>query len=147
MKWSIAGKELSEKKAFGRMASLINDGPTGIVIIGAEGALKSSVIDKLWKNIPTTVPLHPHGGAQYDLSNGKVVVDSPFGLDIIDHAKQQGAVTQFLVAGAKHVIAVWTKYPQHESGWTTDTGKALDQILRDNPPDKSMFALLVEVEK
>lgn len=146
MQWSIAGEELNEKKVFRRIASVANSGPTGILLIGADGALKSSIINKLWKHIPTATSLHPYGGAGLDLSSGKVVVDNPFGLDIVDHSKQQSRVTHFLSAGAKNVIGIWAKYPK-ESGWTNDTGHAVDQILQDNPPDKSIFTVLIEVEK
>ena len=145
MHWKIAGKELNEQSVYQELEKLKQDGPTGIMLIGADGAIKGQIISKLWNNLSSVTNLHPVGGASVDLSNGHFVVNNPFGNLAVEHSYRDRYIADFREAGAKHVALIWVKYP-NEPGWTNGSGLAQDQILRDNPPEEDVD-MFIEVEK
>lgn len=145
MQWSIAGVALDEQKVYHKLEELKKAGPTGILLLGADGAVKSHIVSKLWNNLSGVTNLHPDGGAGPDLAKGKFVVYNPFGNLAIEPEYRQKYIQEFYDDGAKHVVMVWVKYP-NQLGWTTGLGQAQDQVLRDNPPEEPVD-LLIEVEE
>ena len=146
LKWVHDSKVRKEEAVFYKLEKLCKRGPTAILLVGADGALKSAVVGKLWQLLDNVVPIHPYGEPDYDLAQGKIVVNNPFGLDVVNQATRDKLIKQFLDAGAENMVEIWVKYPD-EDGWTNSSGRTVDQILRDNPPEDAGVTLLLEVEK
>ena len=144
MQWTIAGKVLDEQTVYQKLEELRQDGPTGILLVGADGAFKGQIVSKLWNNLAGVTNLHPEGGAGPDLSNGYFVVHNPYGSLAVEHQRRERYIADFYQAGAQHVVLIWAKYP-NAPGWTSNLGQVEDQILRDNPPVHDN-AMLIEVE-
>lgn len=145
MKWTMEGKVLTEKEVYKKLDDLRQDGPTGILLVGADGAVKSAVISKLWNNVKDIVSLHIYGGAGPDMSNGKLVLENPPDLSSVNHDCRYRCIKKFRDDGAKNMVIIWVKYPS-EIGWTHNLGYTIDRVLRDNPP-KEDIELLLEVEE
>ena len=145
LQWKVAGKELEEQEVWREITRLKQDGLTGIIAIGADGACKSSVIDKMWQNLTGILCWHQYGGATANSDECEIIFDNPFGVSAVNADYRQRSITNLRELGAKHIVILWVKCP-FEDGWTFSTGKAEDQVLRNNPPEHEGI-VLIEAEE
>lgn len=146
MEWKIAGQIANADKVYETLENLRADGPTAIILIGAEGAVRSSIVSLLWNNLDRITTIHQYGGAQYDLFKGYFVVEHSPDLATVDPEYRARLVQNLRNDGAEYVVTLWSKYPD-EDGWTSNSGRAIDRILRDNPPTEDETDLLIEAEE
>ena len=145
MKWSIDGVFLTEVEVLERLKKLKQYGPTGVVLIGADGALKTTVIQRLYQGLPGEVTtVHQYGGAAKDLADGMFVLDNPFGNDVIADEVRRRCIRNFREAGALNVVGIWAK--NEKFGYGDDLARGVDKVLRDNPPNKKAYSLFLEVD-
>ena len=144
--WKIDGKVLVFSEVRAILESIRDSGPTGVLLVGADGAVKSRVVSEIWNNFRKVVTPHLYGGPDADMASGFLVVDNQPGLAVVELDYRSRWIKKFREAGAKNLVMIWAKYPD-DTGWTTNSGLAVDKALRDNPPSVDEgVELVVEAE-
>lgn len=106
LEWEIDGISSSQDAVVEAIKGRHKDGPTGVIVLGPDDFLKSTIIGIFWRNLPRPTLSYLYESVENGFADHCIVFERPFWGSAKNVALRDKLVSRFREAGAKHVIGV-----------------------------------------